>query len=106
MITTKVYTKEYDTIPSGTEFYELDEIVCDEKIGDRLSKICPDFAEGENDINGREFIYSKGVIVKITLDAKRDFQKDKLKKRITLKLQEGKKVPKELTDLLEKEGFK
>ncbi len=103
MIKTEVYVKQYDVIPRGTQFYELDVIVDDEKIEKELGEICTDFSEGNSD--DKEFIYNRGILVKVTQELERDFPNKKAKKIITLKMPSTAKTPKDLTKLLSKKGF-
>lgn len=104
MMKTEIYTKQYDVIPSGTQFYEFDKIVDDEQIEKELGKICTDFSEGHSD--NKEFIYNKESLVKVTQELERDFHNNKATKVIELQIPRNKKTPKELTELLLKKGFK
>ena len=103
MIKTQAYTKKYNVISSGTQFYEFDTIIDDEKIEERLAEICTDFSEGSSD--KKEFIYNKKGVIKILWELKRDIYNNQVKKVIQLKAPEKTNFPKKLSNLLDKNNF-
>ena len=97
------YTKRYDVRSSGTQFYELDEILDDDKIEGKLAKMCIDFSEEDPD--KKEFIYTKEGVIKITFELKRYIQESQVEKIIKLKAPEKTNFPKKLSNLLDKNNF-